>query len=196
MGVEVPEGPGSGYTGSMASSPPLVSFLGWSDSGKTTLITALIEEAARRGLSCAAAKVTRHAGDLEPPGKDSARFRAAGASPVAFVGTGGAALTALYLPTPPAPDRAWILGLFPGADLVLVEGLELDEVPSVLVVGRGQEPKRDLDRVVLVVTEDEGLRTRCVTSKTPVFAPGEVGPLLDAVLALCRADKEKTWKGK
>lgn len=55
---------------------------GRSGSGKTTLIEAVLPLLRARGLRVNVIKHSHHRLTLEPPGKDSARVRAAGASEV------------------------------------------------------------------------------------------------------------------
>jgi len=64
-----------------------IGFVGSSGSGKTTLIEHLIERFCRAGLRVAAIKHAHHGFDIDQPGKDSYRFRAAGATQV-LVGSG------------------------------------------------------------------------------------------------------------
>jgi molybdopterin-guanine dinucleotide biosynthesis protein B len=59
-----------------------IGFTGDSGSGKTTLIERLIERFAGTPLRIAAIKHAHHGFDIDRPGKDSYRFRAAGASQV------------------------------------------------------------------------------------------------------------------
>lgn len=65
------------------SIPPVVQIVGYSDTGKTTLITCLIRQLTREGWQVGAVK--RHAGELEMDqrGKDSWHHREAGADRVA-----------------------------------------------------------------------------------------------------------------
>ncbi|MFC1961573.1 molybdopterin-guanine dinucleotide biosynthesis protein B [Chloroflexota bacterium] len=61
---------------------PIVSIIGRSNSGKTTLLESLIAEMKRRGIEVA---VIKHAGeefDIDTEGKDSWRFRRAGSETV------------------------------------------------------------------------------------------------------------------
>lgn len=64
-------------------------FAGWSGSGKTTRIVALIRECVARGERVAAIKHTHHPLNDDDRG-DTARFRAAGANPVILAGEGEA----------------------------------------------------------------------------------------------------------
>src|SRR5215467_2711493 len=60
-------------------------FAGWSGSGKTTLIEQLIPRFVKRGLKVSMIKHAHHSFDVDQPGKDSYRHRAAGASEVMVV---------------------------------------------------------------------------------------------------------------
>ena len=93
---------------------------GLSESGKTTLIEALIRRYVAGGALVAAIKHTHHAlNDLERG--DTARFRAAGAEPVIFAGDGEAIVL---------PSRLRVRFVNPSellehagaVDIVLVEG--------------------------------------------------------------------------
>ncbi|MEI6386439.1 MAG: molybdopterin-guanine dinucleotide biosynthesis protein MobB [Spirochaetota bacterium] len=174
----------------MSNSPSrlIVSFFGWSESGKTTLIEALIHACLRRGIACGAVKCTRALGAFEPEGKDSARFRSAGASPVAFVGTGVAGTTAIFIPTPDSPDRAWLEALFPGQGILFVEGLEVEGAIRVLV-HRGEGPeKRSSSEVDILVCAESRRRAAWEAAGRLAFPPDAVEAILDLL--------EATWKGK
>ena len=55
---------------------------GWKNSGKTGLMERLVAEFVERGFSVSTIKHAHHAFDVDQPGKDSYRHRAAGASEV------------------------------------------------------------------------------------------------------------------
>ena len=57
-------------------------IIGWSGSGKTTVITKLIPEITARGYKVSTIKHTHHAFDVDKPGKDSYSHRLAGATEV------------------------------------------------------------------------------------------------------------------
>src|SRR5512139_3427672 len=58
---------------------PIVSIVGKSDSGKTTLIEKLIAELTNRGFRVATIKHNRHGFEIDHEGKDSWRHKRAGA---------------------------------------------------------------------------------------------------------------------
>ena len=57
---------------------PVFGFAGFSGSGKTTLIERIIPLLVARGLRVALVKHAHHDFDIDQPGKDSHRHRAAG----------------------------------------------------------------------------------------------------------------------
>ena len=59
---------------------------GWKNAGKTTLVERLVEEFVRRGWRVNTVKHAHHDLDIDQPGRDSYRHRAAGATEVAVVG--------------------------------------------------------------------------------------------------------------
>ena len=59
---------------------PVLGVVGWSGSGKTTLLEQLVARLAQDGLRVNIVKHSHHDIELEPPRKDSARLRLAGAA--------------------------------------------------------------------------------------------------------------------
>jgi molybdopterin-guanine dinucleotide biosynthesis protein B len=62
-----------------SSHPPIVSFVGRSNSGKTSLIEKLVPELVSLGLAVGTIKHDLHGFDIDIPGKDSWRHKQAGA---------------------------------------------------------------------------------------------------------------------
>ena len=67
---------------SVKFSRPLLGFVAYSGTGKTTLLEQLIPELRTRGLRIALIKHAHHDFDIDTPGKDSYRLRKAGAAQV------------------------------------------------------------------------------------------------------------------
>lgn len=65
--------------------PPVLAFVAYSGTGKTTLIEKLIQQFTQRGLRVSVIKHTHHHFDIDRPGKDSYRHREAGAGEVLLV---------------------------------------------------------------------------------------------------------------
>ena len=62
--------------------PICFGFVGYSESGKTTLATAVTAELSRRGFKVAVLKDAHHQVDMDTPGKDTWRYRENGATQV------------------------------------------------------------------------------------------------------------------
>jgi molybdopterin-guanine dinucleotide biosynthesis protein B len=96
-----------------------IGFIGYSNSGKTTLIEKLVPLFIGRGLRVAAIKHAHHGFDMDRPGKDSFRYRVAGAQQV-LIAT--AERWALLTETPRPAALADLLAELAPCDLVIVEG--------------------------------------------------------------------------
>lgn len=99
----------------------LFGITGWKNAGKTTLTERLVTELTRRGWRIATVKHAHHAFDIDTPGTDSFRHRAAGAREVAIVSHRRWALMH-ELAEEAEPDLASIVAHLSPCDLVLVEG--------------------------------------------------------------------------
>lgn len=107
-------------------------FAGWSGSGKTTLIEQLIPLLTCRGLRVSLIKHTHHGFDLDRPGKDSHRFRTAGAAEVMLAGAQRWALMSEVDEVAP-PSLEDLLARLGPCDLVLVEGFKTANLPKIEV---------------------------------------------------------------
>lgn len=96
---------------------------GWSGSGKTTLLEKLIPVFVSQGLRVSTIKQTHHDVDLDQPGKDSWRHRAAGATEVLLTSSTRWALLH-ELRSEAEPSLAAHLQRLSDCDLVLVEGFK------------------------------------------------------------------------
>ena len=109
----------------------LLGITGWSGSGKTTLLTALIPLLTARGRSVSTVKHAHHDFDLDQPGKDSWRHRAAGAHEVMIATSRRWAL--LHENPGEEPDLTALLSRLAPVDLVLVEGFKASPHPKIEV---------------------------------------------------------------
>ncbi len=109
-----------------------IGFIGYSNSGKTTLIEKLIPIFRTQGLVVSAVKNAHHGFDMDRPGKDSFRYRDAGAQQV-LIAT--ASRWALLSETPRgAATRDQLLGKLAPCDLVIVEGFKSEgSIPRIEV---------------------------------------------------------------
>ena len=99
----------------------VIGFSAWSGTGKTTLLEKVIRRMKARGLRVSVVKHDVHGIDPYEDGKDSGRFRAAGADRVALIGPGD------------APERrlSEALNALSDVDIILVEGFRRAPIPRV-----------------------------------------------------------------
>jgi len=109
----------------------VLGIVGWSGSGKTTLITALLPVLRGRALTVSTVKHAHHGFDMDRPGKDTFRHRAAGAHEVLVASTHRWVLMhEVDGPEPRLPD---LLARLEPVDLVLVEGFKTHPFPKLEV---------------------------------------------------------------
>jgi molybdopterin-guanine dinucleotide biosynthesis protein B len=138
--------------------PKVIGIIGYSNSGKTTLIEKLIPHFRARGLAVSAIKNAHHGFDMDRPGKDSYRYREAGAGQVLIC---TAQRWALLTETPrrPASLEELLRQLAP-CDLVIVEGFKSEgRIPRIEVRRRGhtEPPLFPGDPNVIAVAADHAL---------------------------------------
>jgi len=148
--------------------PPIIAIIGRSGSGKTTLIEKLIGYFESRGLRIAIIKHMRHDFDIDHPGKDTHRYRDAGARASAIMNDREFAMT-MSIDGPLSPSEA-AERFFPGFNLVIVEGFKEEAIPKIEVIGDGGEaPLLDsgIDDIIAVVTD------RDIRLGAPLFRRGD-----------------------
>jgi molybdopterin-guanine dinucleotide biosynthesis protein MobB len=117
--------------------PPILSFVGQSGSGKTTILVKLIPELKRRGYRIGTIKHTHHAPEEGGRGKDSARHKAAGAEAVIFASSQRITL----VKDTPGDDPESLLPYFCGMDLVITEGYKKQPRPKIEVFRKAVHPE-------------------------------------------------------
>ncbi|PWF48841.1 molybdopterin-guanine dinucleotide biosynthesis protein B [Massilia glaciei] len=110
----------------------LLGVVGWSGSGKTTLLEYLVRELAGGGLRVNVIKHSHHDVTLEPPHKDSARMRMAGAAEVMLASPFRVAVVR-ELRGAPEPALAEQIAHLSPSDLTLVEGYKWEPMPKLEV---------------------------------------------------------------
>jgi molybdopterin-guanine dinucleotide biosynthesis protein MobB len=111
---------------------PIVSIVGKSNSGKTTLIEKLITELKRRGFRVATIKHNRHGFEIDHEGKDSWRHKRAGAVATVVASPGR---IALIEDTAKDFDLIEIRDLYiRNADIILTEGFKVNPHSKIEVV--------------------------------------------------------------
>ena len=110
----------------------MLAVVGWSGSGKTTLLEFLVGRLAGEGLRVNVVKHSHHDIELEPPRKDSARLRMAGAAEVMIASPYRVAILRELRGAEEPPLAEHLARLAP-ADLTLVEGYKWEALPKLEV---------------------------------------------------------------
>ncbi|MFC7420450.1 molybdopterin-guanine dinucleotide biosynthesis protein B [Iodobacter arcticus] len=159
----------------LPSAQRVLGIAGWSGSGKTTLIEKLLPELAQLGLSVSVIKHTHHAVQFEPEGKDTTRFRAAGAGEVLLASPQGFAL--LHQGALPLNE---LLARLAPVDLVLVEGFKAAAIPKIAVCRAGF-PVLDDEHIIAIASDFSP------DSHLPVFDLNQAAAIAAFIAASCHA---------
>jgi molybdopterin-guanine dinucleotide biosynthesis adapter protein len=153
-----------------------VAVVGYSNCGKTELICKLLKLARERGYRVAAVKHSHKSVELDRPGKDTWRFRQAGAQAVALAAPGLLQVTQILADDPRAPD---VLAALPGnLDFVLVEGYKKGLLPKIVFIPLGTI-SGDLpvyEEVIAYISD------AVLTMELPVFSRDQAPEILDYIL--------------
>lgn len=138
----LPGGPGCG------PAAPAIAFIGYQNSGKTTLVEKVISRLTQRGLRVGSIK---HHGEknieVDQPGKDSWRHAQAGSRHVGIVSPGRYAEYADTGAEVPVED---LLTHFTDVDIVVVEGYKTAGLPNIVVSRSGVDRLRGDDSYDLI----------------------------------------------
>src|SRR5476649_2240019 len=153
-----------------AQAGTVLGVIGPSGSGKTTLLEFLVTELAARGLRVNVIKHSHHDLELEPPRKDSARFRQAGAADVMVASPFRYAIVH-ELRGAPEPTLAEQVARLAPADLTLVEGFKREAIPKLEVwraaTGKPVLAQDDPHIVAVASTESPDLPLPCFNLDQP-----------------------------
>ena len=160
------------------TSPPVFIFVGHSNSGKTTLIERLIPELTKRGLRVATIKNAHHKARLDTEGKDSWRYKNAGAALSMLVTTNALQLVAdAFEKHEPLQLAKRFLG---EADIVLAEGFShaYGSKIEVLRLALNKPPRCEIGDGLIAIATD------CpeVYPELPRFALNDIKALADFLL--------------
>ena len=151
---------------------------GWKNSGKTGLVERLVSEFISRGLSVSTVKHAHHTFDVDHPGRDSYRHRAAGAKEVLLVSKNRWAIMH-ELRDEDEPELSEILKKVEKVDLVIIEGFKRDRHPKI-------EAFRQETGTSVIAREDESIvavaaDTSLTDLKIPVFDLNHTSEIADFI---------------
>lgn len=143
---------------------PLVGFAAFSGTGKTTLLLELLPLLKSAGLRIAVIKHAHHTFDMDHPGKDSYRLRAAGADEMLVAGRHRMAWIRECRDGRDEPSLIEALEVLDPAalDLVLVEGFKNEPIPKIELhrPTLGRPLLFPTDPHVIAIATDEGPLTQ------------------------------------
>jgi molybdopterin-guanine dinucleotide biosynthesis adapter protein len=157
-----------------------IHIVGRKSHGKTTLIVDLVAEFCRRGIRVGTIKHSAHVHELDTPGKDSYRHRAAGSRPAAIITRDS---VGIFLTRDGRCEYQRLAPLFADCQIVLVEG-DIDAPGIKIEVWRGALGSAGLagERadVAAVVSDDRP------NVAVPVWPRSDVARLADRIWDLAR----------
>ena len=109
----------------------LFGIVGWKNSGKTTLVSALVEEFTGRGLRVSTIKHAHHNFAFDKEGTDSFKHRAAGAHEVAIVSSKRWAIVHENETESEEPSLENMVSKLGPCDLILVEGYKNSNIQKI-----------------------------------------------------------------
>jgi len=151
---------------------------GWKNSGKTTLTERLVEEITGRGITVSTIKHAHHSVDVDQPGKDSFRHRAAGAGEVILASAYRWAIMH-ELRGAEEPTVSELLAKLSPVDLVLIEGFKQNDHAKIEASLKPDRPlisKTDPHIKAIAAGHDVGPQT------VPVLDINDISAIADFVL--------------
>ncbi len=157
---------------------PVLSIIGRSNTGKTTVIEKLIPLLGERGVRVATIKHHRHDFESDREGKDSYRHKKAGAAISMIVSPHKVAMTADTERELAISDL--VSTYIKDVDLVIVEGFKEERGPKIEVYRytEGTAPLACDDSDVFAVMSDKP-----VDAPVPVFSRDDVGKAAELIVA-------------
>jgi molybdopterin-guanine dinucleotide biosynthesis protein B len=153
---------------------PIISVVGTSKSGKTTLIEKLIPELKKRGYRIGTIKHTTHGFDMDKRGKDSWRHKAAGAETVIVASRE----KIVMVKDENISGLKSIEKYFDNVDLVITEGFKKENRPKIEIYrsNKSNPPLCQNDKTIIALVTDTDLLVNI-----PVFGLEAINSLADMI---------------
>jgi molybdopterin-guanine dinucleotide biosynthesis protein B len=113
-------------------STPVVSIVGKSNSGKTTLLVKIVQRLTRKGYRIGTIKHDAHSFEMDYPGKDSYRHFHSGSNATLILSP--EKLAFIKRLTKPMPLNTVIKRFFYDVDLLITEGFKKEDKPKIEIV--------------------------------------------------------------
>lgn len=155
--------------------PKILTIVGKSDSGKTTLLIKIVEELTQRGYAVGTAKHAHDGFEMDKPGKDSWRHRKAGAASTLLVTDETIAL----MKTDEQPFVEKLKHYLSDRDIILAEGFKSQDLPKLEIFRKDSPHKTPLfledPRLVAFVTDSD------YRPDVPVFGLEDIDSIADFI---------------
>lgn len=137
-----------GQIDSLKSPPAIVQVVGYKNSGKTTLICALIPLLQQRGYTVAVIKHDTHGFDMDHQGTDTWRQREAGATGIAL--TNSSRTVRMEEKGNGLPE---LIASFAAYDYILIEGFKSEAYPKFVMIHEDEDLQllQELSNVIAAV---------------------------------------------
>lgn len=142
--------------------PPTVSIVARSGTGKTTLLEKLIAELKRRGYRVGAVKHNAHNFNIDHQGKDSWRLTAAGADTMLITSPARMAMVKQNPQRQEPPLEETIAAFCGDLDIILTEGFKHSKMPKIEVY------RRECSENLLCRDQEYDTRLLAVASDCPL----------------------------
>jgi molybdopterin-guanine dinucleotide biosynthesis adapter protein len=153
----------------------IITIVGKSDSGKTTLLEKLIRILSDRGYKIGTVKHAHNGFQIDLEGKDSWRHRNAGADATLLITDSTVAVVRNDI----SPDNDKMQKYLDGMDIILAEGFKGHPLPKIEVFRTGSGHKKPMflsDNTLIAFVTDSDYRP-----KVPVFDLEEIIELADFI---------------
>jgi molybdopterin-guanine dinucleotide biosynthesis protein B len=165
--------------------PPVISIVGKSESGKTTLIEQLLPELKRRGYRIGVVKHAHHGFDMDRKGKDSYRHKQAGADTVMIASPGRIAM----IKDVRGERLDDLIPFFKDMDLLITEGFKRERVPKIEIfrAERHQHPACLEDDTLMAMVSDTPLDIT-----VPQFATADIQAIAEFIVVRYLSNPRRT----
>jgi molybdopterin-guanine dinucleotide biosynthesis protein MobB len=162
--------------------PPVVSIVAKSGTGKTTLLEKLIRELKSRGYKVGAVKHDAHSFSIDHEGKDSWRLTEAGADTMLITSPEKVAMVKQTPQGQEPPLTETIANFCDDLDILLTEGFKRSSMPKIEVHRRERSEKllcrdEEYDPTLFAVASDSPL-----TLDVPVYDINDAAGLCDLIV--------------
>jgi molybdopterin-guanine dinucleotide biosynthesis adapter protein len=166
---------------------PIISVVGKSDSGKTTVLEKLIPALIDHGLTVGTIKHDAHDFEMDRPGKDTYRHFQAGANRVMIAAAHKFALIQRTEGGAMSLDDM-VDRFFSDVDLVLTEGYKSGNKPKIEVFRSGihTAPLCSTDNTLIAMVSDVPFPER---PEIPLFSPSDISEIADFIVDWLKARK-------